>query len=185
MHKQKYVVQQHIADELVISDHHCSWTLILDLITNVGLLPTITEVGPFYPWLIWEFIVNFSVDLMTLGFQIFKKFMFVEFASTSLRRFSIPFSKWLYLMIFFMVLPSIERLPLDLFRGTVHSQPTDGKLHSINLSIKYGSLHKIDIANWYPSSHVSTISITIVNLILLIGISSKVDVGDFVFQHAL
>lgn len=51
--------------------------------------------------------------------------------------------------------------------------------------IKYAILHKIEIANWYPSSDVFIISTTLVNLIFLIDTGSKVNVGDFVLRHVL
>ncbi|TYK22676.1 flocculation protein FLO11-like [Cucumis melo var. makuwa] len=46
----------------VISNQHCLSSAILDIISDVGLLPTITGVGPFYPKLIRDFIVNLPTD---------------------------------------------------------------------------------------------------------------------------
>ncbi|KAA0036545.1 flocculation protein FLO11-like [Cucumis melo var. makuwa] len=46
----------------VISNQHCLSSAILDIISDVGLLPTITGVGPFYPKLIRDFIVNLLTD---------------------------------------------------------------------------------------------------------------------------
>lgn len=60
--KWKYVVKWRIADEANISDQYNSCPAILDLIHNVGLLRTISEVGPFYPQLMHELIVNLPSD---------------------------------------------------------------------------------------------------------------------------
>ncbi|KAA0068054.1 gag-pol polyprotein [Cucumis melo var. makuwa] len=54
----KFMVQRRIADEVNISDKHQSCMSIMDLIQRAGLEKTILKVGPFYPQLIREFIVN-------------------------------------------------------------------------------------------------------------------------------
>lgn len=71
--KWKYVVQRHIAYESIISDQHCLCKVVFDLILTAGLLPTITAVGPFYPKVIQEFIVNLSADLNDRGTLEFQK----------------------------------------------------------------------------------------------------------------
>lgn len=63
VHKWKFVVKRRIVDEAVIFYQHRSYTVIFDLIIVAGLLPTITDVGPLYPKLIHEFIVNLPADL--------------------------------------------------------------------------------------------------------------------------
>ena len=54
----KYVVQRRIADEINIFYKHHSCLSIMDMIFKSGLSMTILNVGPFYPKLIREFIVN-------------------------------------------------------------------------------------------------------------------------------
>ncbi|KAA0039040.1 cell wall protein RBR3-like [Cucumis melo var. makuwa] len=54
----KYVVQRRIVDEVNVSDKHHSCLSAMDLIVKAGLSKTISNVGPFYPQLIREFIVN-------------------------------------------------------------------------------------------------------------------------------
>ncbi|KAA0037815.1 uncharacterized protein E5676_scaffold1567G00670 [Cucumis melo var. makuwa] len=58
----KFVMQRRIADEVNVSDKHQSCMSIMDLIERAGLTKTISNVGPFYPQLIKEFIVNFPND---------------------------------------------------------------------------------------------------------------------------
>lgn len=55
----------------------------------------------------------------------------------------------------------------------------------MSLSIKYSILHKIGIANWIPSTHASTISTALGHLTHLICTGSKINVGEFMFQHLL
>lgn len=61
------MVQRHNLDESIISNQHHPCTIIIDLISVVGLLPTVTDVRPFYPKLIRKFIVNLPVDLNDHG----------------------------------------------------------------------------------------------------------------------
>lgn len=55
----------------------------------------------------------------------------------------------------------------------------------MKLSVKYVILHKIGISSWHPTSHLSTVSTTLANLLYLIGTGSHVDVGDLVYLHIL
>lgn len=59
----KYVVQKRMADEQNIYEKHHSYISIIDLIVKASLSKTIFDVGPFYPKLIREFIVNLPSDL--------------------------------------------------------------------------------------------------------------------------
>ncbi|KAA0034931.1 envelope-like protein [Cucumis melo var. makuwa] len=51
-------------------------------------------------------------------------------------------------------------LAFVLSRGTLSFWPTDG-IPVIALSVKYAILHKIGIANWFPSSHASSVSVAL------------------------
>lgn len=72
-HKWKFVVQRHISDEPVISDQRRSCKVVFYLFTVGSLLPTITEVSPFYPKLIHKFIVNLLADINDHGTPEFQK----------------------------------------------------------------------------------------------------------------
>lgn len=74
---------------------------------------------------------------------------------------------------------------LELTEGTMNVWPADGQLSVISSTVKYFILHKIGISNRYPSSYASTISTILANLIYLVGASSPIDVGQFVFNHIL
>lgn len=55
----------------------------------------------------------------------------------------------------------------------------------MKLSVKYVILHKIGISNWHSTSHLSTISTTLANLLYLVGTGSQVDIGDLAYHHVL
>uniref|UniRef100_A0A9I9E7Q9 Flocculation protein FLO11-like n=1 Tax=Cucumis melo TaxID=3656 RepID=A0A9I9E7Q9_CUCME len=61
-HKWKYVVKRQIMDEANIVDRDNFYPAILELIRNVRLIHTVSEVGPFYPRLMRELIVNLPSD---------------------------------------------------------------------------------------------------------------------------
>ncbi|KAA0047418.1 flocculation protein FLO11-like [Cucumis melo var. makuwa] len=51
-----------------------------------------------------------------------------------------------------------EQHALELSSGLVRNWPIDGQFLVTKLSVKYAILHKISIANWYPSKHLGTFS---------------------------
>ncbi|KAA0039633.1 uncharacterized protein E5676_scaffold767G00060 [Cucumis melo var. makuwa] len=71
-----------------------------------------------------------------------------------------------------------------LFGGTLSIWPVNGIL-AISLSINYVILHKIDIANWFPSSHASNISIALGTFLYQICNDDLVDAGLFIYNQLL
>uniref|UniRef100_A0A9I9E5Z4 Putative plant transposon protein domain-containing protein n=1 Tax=Cucumis melo TaxID=3656 RepID=A0A9I9E5Z4_CUCME len=55
--------------------------------------------------------------------------------------------------------PTIEVLANVLSRGTLSTWPVNG-IPAAALNVKYAILHKIDIANWFSSSHALSIYAT-------------------------
>ncbi|KAA0039208.1 gag-pol polyprotein [Cucumis melo var. makuwa] len=138
----KFVVQRRLADEVNVFDKHQSCMSIMDLIERAGLAKTIFNVGPFYPQLIREFIVNFpdefndpsSPDYQTAHVRGFK----FEISPTVINRFlgnvvDIDCSS---------SSPSIGILASVLSGATLSTWPVNG-IPVVALSIKYVILHKI------------------------------------------
>ncbi|XP_008454699.2 uncharacterized protein LOC103495053 [Cucumis melo] len=157
IHRWKFVVQRRIADEVNISDKHHSCVSIMNLIEKARLSKTISDVYPFYPQLIREFIVNLptnvndpsSPDYLTVHIRGFK----FTISPTMINGFlgnvvSINFSP---------SSSSTDVLASELSRVTLSSWPVNG-IPAVVLSVKYAILHKIGIANWFPSSHASSVS---------------------------
>ncbi|KAA0065846.1 uncharacterized protein E5676_scaffold943G00200 [Cucumis melo var. makuwa] len=151
------MVQRRIADEVNIFDKNQSYMSIVDLIERAGLSKTISNVGSFYPQLMREFIVNLldefndpsSPDYQTVHIRGFKfvispivingfleNVVDIDYSSSS---------------------PSTDVLAFVLSSGTLSAWPVNG-IPTVALSIKYAILHKIGIANWFPSSHASSVS---------------------------
>ncbi|KAI5404842.1 hypothetical protein KIW84_051853 [Lathyrus oleraceus] len=53
------------------------------------------------------------------------------------------------------------------------------------LTVKYAILHKIGSANWVPTNHISTISISLGRIIHEIGTRINYDFGKFIFDQTI
>ncbi|KAA0058257.1 uncharacterized protein E6C27_scaffold274G005820 [Cucumis melo var. makuwa] len=80
--------------------------------------------------------------------------------------------------------PTTEVLANVLSGGTLSTWPVNGILAAA-LNVKYAILHKINIANWFPSSHASSISAALVTFLYQICNSDKVDTGAFIYNQLL
>lgn len=79
--------------------------------------------------------------------------------------------------------PSLRDLVFELTKGAWFSWPKKGQLPTTVLSVKYALLHKIGITNWCPSSHRSSLSISLATLIYQIDIKSQFNYGAFVLNQ--
>ncbi|KAA0031685.1 uncharacterized protein E5676_scaffold409G00210 [Cucumis melo var. makuwa] len=72
----------------------------------------------------------------------------------------------------------------DSRRGTLSSWPVNG-IPAVSLSVKYAILHKIGIANWFPSSHASSVSVALGTFFYHICNDNRVDAGAFIYNQLL
>ncbi|TYK01367.1 uncharacterized protein E5676_scaffold29G00530 [Cucumis melo var. makuwa] len=80
--------------------------------------------------------------------------------------------------------PTTEVLATVLSCGTLSTWPVNG-ISAAALSVKYAILHKIGIANWFPSSHASSVSTTLGTFLYQICNDNKVDTGAFIYNQLL
>ncbi|KAA0065488.1 putative gag-pol polyprotein [Cucumis melo var. makuwa] len=166
-------------------EHYYPYPAILDLICNVGLLHTVSEVGPFYPRLICELVVNLPSDFNDLSTE--------EFYKVHIRGVCYNVSPELLNQFLDITLPTNyailystpECLAEELTEGTVPVWPVDGQLPIASLTVKYAILYQIGISNRIPSTHASIISTTLGHFVYLVGTRVKVNVGKFIFNHLL
>ncbi|KAA0058522.1 uncharacterized protein E6C27_scaffold132G001190 [Cucumis melo var. makuwa] len=79
---------------------------------------------------------------------------------------------------------SIDVLASVLSSGTLSAWPING-ISVVTLSIKYAILHKIGIANWFPSSHASSVSAAFGTFLYQICNENKVDAGTLIYNQLL
>lgn len=77
---------------------------------------------------------------------------------------------------------SIVELVYVLTGGTLTVWPMNDILVA-SLCVKYTILHKIGIANWFPSSHGFSVSIALATYLFQIGTDASVDAGLFIYFH--
>ncbi|XP_050941312.1 uncharacterized protein LOC127149570 [Cucumis melo] len=80
--------------------------------------------------------------------------------------------------------PSNEVLVFVLSGGTLSSWPVNG-ISAVTLSVKYVILHKIGIANWFTSSHASSVSIALRTFLYQICNDDTVDTCSFIYNQLL
>ncbi|KAA0035566.1 uncharacterized protein E5676_scaffold455G001960 [Cucumis melo var. makuwa] len=170
----KFVVQRRIADEVNISDKHHSCVNIVNLIEKAGLSKTISDVGPFYPQLIKEFIVNLPADFNDPSSPDYQIVHISGFKFTISPTVINGFLGNTVLNNFSPSDPSTDVLDSVFSGGTLSSCPTNG-MPVVALSVKYVILHKIDIANWFPSFHASSVSVVLGTFLYRICNDDRVD----------
>uniref|UniRef100_A0A9I9EDZ5 Putative plant transposon protein domain-containing protein n=1 Tax=Cucumis melo TaxID=3656 RepID=A0A9I9EDZ5_CUCME len=154
----------------------------MDLIHRAGLEKTISNVGPFYSQLIREFFVNLPDE--------FNNPSSPDYQTVHIRGFKIVISPvvingFLGSTVDIECSPSCpptEVLATVLSGGTLSTWPVNG-IPAAALSIKYVVLHKIGIANWFPSSHASSISAALGTFLYQICNDDKVDTGAFIYNQ--
>ncbi|TYK08882.1 uncharacterized protein E5676_scaffold1411G00040 [Cucumis melo var. makuwa] len=145
---------------------------------------TISNVESFYSQLIRKFIVNLSSDfndpsspdyqtvhIRGLKFKI-SLAVINEFLGNNIEPDCSPSN------------PSNEVLVFVLSGGTLSSWPVNG-ISVVTLSVKYVILHKIGIANWFPSSHASSVSIALRTFLYQICNDDTVDTCSFIYNQLL
>ncbi|KAA0064034.1 uncharacterized protein E6C27_scaffold99G00320 [Cucumis melo var. makuwa] len=144
---------------------------IMDLIHKDGLEKTISNVDPFYPQLIREFIVNLPDE--------FNDPSSADYQTVHIRGFK------------FMISPVVindflgNTVDIDCSSSwTLFTWPVNG-IPAAALSVKYAILHKIGIANWSPSSHASSIFAALGTFLYQICNDDKVDTGTFIYNQLL
>ncbi|KAA0037163.1 envelope-like protein [Cucumis melo var. makuwa] len=80
--------------------------------------------------------------------------------------------------------PSTDVLASVLSGGTLSTWPVNG-IFAVALSIKYAIMHKIGIANWFPSSHASNVSTALGTFLYQICNDNKVDTCAFIYNQQL
>ena len=174
-------MQWHIADEVNVFDNHHSCLSVMDLIIKVGLSKTISNVGLFYHQLIIEFIVNLplefsnpsSPDYQTvyiIGSK-FKIFPAISngFLGNTVESSSTPSH------------PSNDVFASVLSGETLSIWPLN-RISTVSLSVKYAILYKIGIANCFPSSHASCVSVALGIFLYQICNDDSVNTSLFIYK---
>ncbi|TYK29234.1 uncharacterized protein E5676_scaffold1228G00240 [Cucumis melo var. makuwa] len=153
-------------------------------IVKASLSKTISNVDHFYPRLIREFIVKLPSEFNDLSSPDYQtvhirgsKFKISPYVINSFLGNTITSE-------FQVSHPSNNELAFVLSDGTLLVWFVNG-IPLISLSAKFEVLHKIGIANWFPSSHASSISAALAIFLYQICNDASRDAGLFIYNQLL
>ena len=154
------------------------------MIKNAGLMKTVVALPQCYEGLVKEFIVNIPEDIYEKSSR--------EFCKVFVRGKCVKFSPSIINKFLGRGTDGgvdLETTDNEVCRiitaGQVKEWPSRNHLSAGKLTVKYAILHKIGSANWVPTNHVSTISISLGRIIHAIGTRVNYDFGKFIFDQTI
>ena len=153
----------------------------MSLLEQAELMKTVTNIGPFFPLLVREFIVNLPSSSDDLEDPEYEK-VFVrgksfdissEVIHDFLRRSAGPADPK----------PHMNQVAREITGGRNRIWPPKGNVAAANLTAKYSVLYRIGAANWAPTKNGTSIKEKLAVLIYEIGTGSKLDFGSFVIKN--
>ncbi|XP_058787694.1 uncharacterized protein LOC131662030 [Vicia villosa] len=156
----------------------------MNLIHEIGLMKTVTQLSKCYEVLVKEFIVNLHEDYGNKEteeyLKVFVRGKCINFSPTVINKFLERSNE---------AHPEMEvsdnQMCKEITAGQVKTWPVKGKLTVSKLSVKYVVLQRIGAANWVPTQDKSTISTLLGKFIFAIGTKSKTDYGTYIFKQTL
>ncbi|XP_058783313.1 uncharacterized protein LOC131657989 [Vicia villosa] len=152
--------QHHLIEPLVNADRELGLEAlkqkeIVDFLKTVGLMKTVSELGPCYTKLVKKFIVNLSADVKNEESQ-------EEYMRVFVRGLCVKFS------------PKV----INAYFGRSKSAYYDDIPSLDQIATKI-------TANWKPTNQKSTITLALAKLIFQIGIKAKINFSEFVFEQTM
>ncbi|XP_050877449.1 uncharacterized protein LOC127081209 [Lathyrus oleraceus] len=134
----------------------------MGLIQAAGILKTVVGFSQCYEGLVKEFIVNIPEDIFDKNSKEFcKVYVRGELEVTD------------------------NQVCREITAKQVKVWPFKKHLPVGKLTIKYVILHKIGVANWVPTHHISTIANTLGRFIFVVGTKVKFDCGRYMFDQII
>ncbi|XP_050876646.1 uncharacterized protein LOC127080363 [Lathyrus oleraceus] len=182
--KWKFVIQRRVAVERELGKDVADFKEVMDLIKAVGLLKTVAGFSQCYEGLVKEFIVNIPEDISDKNSKefckVYVKGKCITFSHTVINNFLGRNNE---------ATGELEVTDNQVCREITARQvkvwPVKKHLPAGKLTVKYAILHKIGVANWVPTNHISTIANTLGRFIFAIGTKVKFDYGRFMFDQII
>ncbi|XP_019188793.1 PREDICTED: uncharacterized protein LOC109183032 [Ipomoea nil] len=158
---------------------------ILTLLSEVGLLKTVTSICPYSKLLTYEFYCNLNEEIDNL-------------TRTQCHQISIRGQWYVFgpdMINDYYGLKAVDEEEItdwDLVARTLTGGQTPVRLtcdidtlSSSVLTSKYVILHRIALHNWLPSAHFHTVGKQLAALLFRIGTKMSIDLGKWIFYHFL
>lgn len=156
---------------------------IWDLLKKVGLMKTMTDIGPCYEKLVREYIVNMSSECNKEGSK--------ELCKVYVRGCCVKFSHEVINVYLgrsksskFDSVPSLDKVIREIIVNQVQLWPKKSLL-SLSLSVKYVVPNRIGASNQVLTNHNLSITPFLVKLIFQVGTKSKLNFGEHVFCQTM
>ncbi|XP_050896219.1 uncharacterized protein LOC127102950 [Lathyrus oleraceus] len=167
--KWKFVIQRRVSVERELGKDVVDVKEVMDLIQAVGLLKTVAGFSQCYEGLVKEFIVNIPEDISDKNSK--------EFCKVYVRGRNNEGAGELEV--------TDNQVCSEITAKQVKVWPFKKHLPVRKLTIKYAILHKIGVANWVPTNHISTIVNTLGRFIFVVGTKVKFDYGRYMFDQII
>ncbi|XP_050916536.1 uncharacterized protein LOC127131665 [Lathyrus oleraceus] len=167
--KWKFVIQRRVVVEREFGKDVVDVKEVMDLIKAAGLLKTIAGFSQCYEGLVKEFIVNIPEDISDKNNK--------EFCKVYVRGRDNEGAIELEV--------TDNEVCREITTRHVKGWSVKKHLPAGKLTVKYAILHKIGVANWVPTNHISTIANTLGRFIFAVGTKVKFDYGRFMFEQII
>ena len=159
---------------------------VYELLNDRKLLGTVTMAKHNNKEIVLEFYANLKSDISDVAFPFFHKVTIrshkFEFSpkliNDYLNRKKVKSQRKRELDVFL----DMKKVIVELTAQAVSIWPSNNKVPSSILSVKYSALHKIALTNWLPSLHKTYMTKNMSCLLFMIGIGEKFDMRKLLFE---
>ncbi|XP_019184056.1 PREDICTED: uncharacterized protein LOC109178962 [Ipomoea nil] len=180
------MIQRDLIVQRSVDEHQLNSVCdILPLLSNVGLLKTVTSICPYSKLLTYEFYCNLNEEIDNLTetrcMQIFIRGKWHVFGPDAINEYyglkavdEEEITDW-------------DLVAKTLTGGQTPAWPTGetDTLPSSRLTSKYVILHRIALHNWLPSAHFHRVGKQLAAPLFWIGTKISIDLGTWIFYHIL
>ncbi|XP_019161144.1 PREDICTED: uncharacterized protein LOC109157760 [Ipomoea nil] len=158
---------------------------ILPLLSEVGLLKTVSSICPYSKLLTYEFYCNLNEDIDNLTgprpMQIFIRGQWYVFCPDMINEY------YGLSAVHEEAITGWDSVAKTLTGGQTDTWPSGDKdyLPSSQLTSKYVILHRLALYNWLPSAHFHTVGKQLAGLLFRIGTKIVFDLGAWIYNHIL
>ncbi|XP_019173536.1 PREDICTED: uncharacterized protein LOC109169118 [Ipomoea nil] len=158
---------------------------ILPLLSEVGLLKTVSSICPYSKLLMYEFYCNLNEEIDNLTrprpMQIFIRGKWYVFGPDMINEY------YGLSVVYEEAITDWDSVAKTLTGGQTDTWPSGDKdyIPSSQLTSKYVILHRRALHNWLPSAHFHTVGKQLAGLLFRIGTKMAFDLGAWIYNHIL
>jgi len=180
----RFIYHRRLALERELGKEALEIEVVMDIIKEAGLMKIVCNLDDCYEKLVKEFLVNNSSDCdnsLNREYKIvFVRGECVNFSPNIINKF---------LGVEEINFPKLEITENQVCKEITANQfkvwPKKKKISSGKLSMKYAILNRIAGVNWVPTTHSSDVATRLGKFIYVVGSTSKMDFGAYIFEQTM